>query len=331
MKITKIKCPYFNHTKSFTVTDDKIILYSGKRAVILNKSFELLGEITGLNYVYNGKVSPDGKNLLLLSNGNCFYVVSLESMAVTKITLKRKYSGFIRGIGCWSPDSKYIFIQSVDNYCFSHVLKYDISNNFSFEDVSPADVQVHHISYVKSMNKYLIVCLGMFDHYWRFLWTDFETKNTYVLEDLDTVFGNLHIDENNRTVNLMGHFDKTYCYDFEGNQIESFNIELDTIRFNFLDVFNNTPVDKDYISKFCELFGMENIEVYESIDCMRLSKDKRLLFIGTMLKLMILDAENFKVLKKINYEYGVRDVCELEDDLILVETYSGVKLLKIER
>ena len=330
MKVSKIKCPYFNHTKSFTVSDNHIILYSGTRAVVLNKSFELICEIKDLKFVYNGSISPDGKRLLLLAEGSYFYVVSLEDYSLTKINLKRKYFGDINGIGCWSSDSRYVFIQSLDEYCFSRILKYDVLDNYSFDVMSVTDKQVRHISYVKDMEKYLIVYMNMFDHLWRFMWTDFNESESFLLKDFNDMIASIQVDEDSHTVNVNG-FANSYNYDFEGNLNPIIEIPLDTFTLNFSDAFKNISVDKDFISQLCDFLGLEGVPISEGIDWLSFSKDKDMIFVGTMLKLLILDAKSLKVLKKINYEFGVRSVCELEDNLLMVETFSGVKLLKLER
>ena len=316
--------------KSFTVSDEHIVLYSGPRAVILNRSFEFLGEIKDLKYVYKGSISPDGKKLLLLPEGGYFYVVSLEDLSVTKINLKRKYTGDIMGTGCWSPDSRYVFIQSMDEFFVSRLLKYDVTDDFSFEVMPVTDKQIGHISYVKSMEKYLIVYMNIFDHLFRFMWTDFVDSAAFLLQDFDDVVMSVKINEDDRTIDAIG-VSKVCKYDFAGNLKPGVNIPLDTYTFNFSDAFKGIPVDTDIIKQFSDFVGLEGLPMTERIDCLTFSKDKSLIFAGTMLKLLIFDAKDLKVLKKINYEFGVRSVCELEDNILMVETLSGVKLLKLER
>ncbi|MBQ3184228.1 MAG: hypothetical protein IJB57_11270, partial [Clostridia bacterium] len=247
------------------------------------------------------------------------------------INFKRKYTGTTAGIGCWSSDSRYVFIQSMDEYgCVSRLLRYDVTDNFSFEVMPVTDKQIRHISYVKSMEKYLIVYMNIFDHLWRFMWTDFNDSVSFPLQNFDDGAASIKINEDDRTIEVIG-FSHVYNYDFEGNPKSSINIPLDTYTFNFSDAFKNIPVDIDFIKQLSDFVGLEDLPMTERIDCLTVSKDKSLIFAGTMLKLLILDAKDLKVLKKINYEFGVRSVCELEDNILMVETFSGVKLLKLER
>ncbi len=330
MKVTKVKNPHLNNTKTFTVSDEHIILYSGTRAVVLNKKFELICEIKNLKFIYNGCVSPDGKKLLLLAEGSYFYVVSLEDFSLTKINLKRKHTGYIRGVGCWSPDSRYVFIQSLDEYCCSHILKYDVSNDFSFELMPITDKQICYISYIKSIEKYLIVYMNMFDHLWYIMWTDFSESVSIPLKDFDDVISSVKVDESSCTINIIG-FSCVRNYNFIGNSTPGIDIPLDMVKFNFSDAFKNIDIDIDSIKQLSDFVGLEDLPMTERIDCITVSNDKSLIFAGTMLKLLILDAKDLKVLKKINYEFGVRNVYELEDNMLMVETFSGVKLLKYEK
>ena len=73
MKFQKVKCKSLSYAKEIFVSDSYIIGCTGKKANILDKQFNLLQTIEGLDYVYSAEMSPDEKELLLVSNGNKFY------------------------------------------------------------------------------------------------------------------------------------------------------------------------------------------------------------------------------------------------------------------
>ena len=77
MKFQRVKCKEILYAKEIFVSKSYIITCTGKKANILDKKFNLLQTIEGLDYVYSAEMSLDEKELLLISNGNKFYLISL--------------------------------------------------------------------------------------------------------------------------------------------------------------------------------------------------------------------------------------------------------------
>ena len=65
------------YSKNLTLTSKYIILYKGASVAVYDYKFVCLKKIPNLKYVYNGYVSPDETKLLLVSNANRYYLISL--------------------------------------------------------------------------------------------------------------------------------------------------------------------------------------------------------------------------------------------------------------
>lgn len=136
MKLQRIKCPPLVHAWDLTVSPSCIIGCTGKRAVILDRQYNLLKTVEGLDYVYTAHLSPDEKQLLLISTGNKFYVTDLASGTTRQVTVRAPFNHNLEGKGCWSHDGQHIYIPVVHSKTFNSTLRRyraeDLSVNAEF-------------------------------------------------------------------------------------------------------------------------------------------------------------------------------------------------------
>ena len=88
MKLERIKCKPLERAKNLYISQSYIIGCTGQKAAIMDKQLNLIHTVEGLEYVYSAEVSPDETKLLLISNGNKFYIVDLHTFEKTQITVK---------------------------------------------------------------------------------------------------------------------------------------------------------------------------------------------------------------------------------------------------
>ena len=84
MVLKKLKPGFLKHAKSFCFSEKYSVFCTGRRAFICDRELKLLYTVEKLSYVYRASISPDEKNLLLVSNANTFYLVDLNDFAAKK-------------------------------------------------------------------------------------------------------------------------------------------------------------------------------------------------------------------------------------------------------
>ena len=126
MKLERIKCKPLERAKDLFVSRSYIIGCTGQKAAIMDRQLNLIHTVEGLEYVYSAEVSPDETKLLLISNGNKFYVVDMHTFEKTRITVKAPYNYNLEGRGCWSFDGKsvWIVVQRSTGYINSTLRRY---------------------------------------------------------------------------------------------------------------------------------------------------------------------------------------------------------------
>ena len=82
MKLERIKCKPLERAKNLCTSQSFIIGCTGQKAAIMDKQLNLIHTVEGLEYVYSADVSPDETKLLLISNGNKFYVYLHKSNCI---------------------------------------------------------------------------------------------------------------------------------------------------------------------------------------------------------------------------------------------------------
>ena len=78
-----------------TISKKYMVFPTGKKVLIYERKFQLVREIEGLSYCYKAFISPNEEIVLLVSNSNCFYILSLLTFELSKYTIR---GGNIMGI-----------------------------------------------------------------------------------------------------------------------------------------------------------------------------------------------------------------------------------------
>ena len=130
MRIVKQLNPHFKKAKKVILSDRYVFVLTGNSLLILSKAYELIKTIDGLNHVYNGVLSPDEQKLLLISNGNHFYVVTLASLELEwKCRVKKDFNGNLEGRGCWSLDGSEILLVVMNDITLEQCIRHYKSDN----------------------------------------------------------------------------------------------------------------------------------------------------------------------------------------------------------
>ena len=333
MKLSKIENRNFRYAKEASISDNYVILYTGQRALILNKSLEVITEIEKLYYVYRGCLSPDETKLLLVSNGNIFYITSMSDKKTTKYSIKPPYEANLEGQGCWSfdGDAVYIPVQNSRSH-LSTLRKYDVNNN-KFIDLIPNRFFISRIFKIDNLKKFLLLALDRETDLWNIVWYD-DIHNVFAkfpIENFHDAILNAVVDENNKTISLFGMETNVRC-DYSGRTPGNIEINLSVENFSFFDTFKNMNISADqkqYINELIVSFKLNNLRKRERINTAITSSDAEYLYIGTTNRFIVMDINKGSVAVEQNIEYGVQSINELSPGTVLLSTWSSMRAYKL--
>ncbi len=297
--------------KNFTITPNYIILYTGTTVVICNKQFNLIKKIQNIKYVYNGYVSSDEKSLLLVSNVNRIYIISLEDYLIKyTYTAKKPYSGNLEGRACWSATDNTFFIPvQNEESMLSTIRQISCFPNLTFNDYLTEKFWIVYISFVQCEGRYLAIGLDRKNQCWNLIWwNQNEAFDIKEIQDFNDAIFEVELIQCSKQIVLTGET-QIYLCDFDGLPQKS--IEMLVI-----------PEIKGLLSSCSIEFG--------DITCIKFSQNKsNTMYIGTSKSLIVWDLSCQSVIKSFEFEFGVHNVEDLQDGVLLVSTWTGVKVLEI--
>lgn len=269
--ITKHK---LKNVKDIFFSKNYIVACTGHKAIIMDKELNVINEIGNLYYVYKADISCDEKWLLLISTSNIFYLLSLEDMSMTKYTVKAPYNENLEGKGCFSFDSKHIYIIATkdtkrDTQRFVSVIRRysvdDMSSYFETDYSVQEEYLLHSITPIKELNKYLIRGFKMYSD--SFMFFDGEKFESHIIKDWPN---NDHIckTEYSHVINKLIIYGSSVprIYELDGTPAE--NISDIEALFTLTDEF--VSCKKGEQTKNChKLFDIDNIDCSPLIERMK--------------------------------------------------------------
>lgn len=288
--------------KDFTITSKYIVLYNGSSVIIYDKHFVFLKKITGLKFVYKGYVSPDEKKLLLVSNTNRIYLVSLENLdIVLTYIVPKPYNDNLEGRACWYSNDSFLLPIQNKATMLSTVRKITCNLDLLFEDFLSEKFWIIYISFVECQNQYLIIGSERNTQQWNIIWLDKENNYTVnkILGFDEAIFDVTLIDKTGHII-LTGETRMHYC-NFNGfpirtPQMLSIDISQQLGHINFIK-YSKYELDKVYL--------------------------------GTSNALIACSLSRQSITNFFSLEFGAHNVEELSNDTFLVSTWNGIKLFSI--
>ncbi len=301
MKLRRIKCPLLTHAWDLTVSPSYIVACTGKKAVILDRQYNLLQTVEGLDFVYQAHLSPDEKQLLLISNGNKFYVTDLASGTTRKMLVRAPFNNNLEGEGCWSNDGQHIYIPVVRAKGLNSTLR-----RYRLEDLSidaeflKDEYWITNLHPLRLSDAYFMVGLQRQLQRWFFIVMKEDDMKYIPLEQDHGVFFRGYMQEEHQEISLAST---------NGYMRYALNGELKEIIGNSFAAGESAY--KDTITKYaCSQCG-------------------KYIFMSTNAGFYLLDALTKQPLTVISEEYGVHHFEQLEPDVIALAASSGVKLYRM--
>lgn len=332
MKFQRVKCKALLYAKEIFVSKSYIITCTGKKANILDKKFHLLQTIEGLDYVYSAEMSPDEKELLLISNGNKFYVVNIETGCKRKMVVKAPYNDNIEGHGCWSFDGKYIYIVVMNSKnLLSTIRRYNAANLEIYEDFLVEKYVLHKISKTHEYGTYLILGYSRDNEMSYLFFFNGDNCIEYLLENTKNY--PIHGIDLNEKYLLAYEGEECRMYSFEGKILGTLCHPTPKLKkISFSSVFNFPDLVEDASDELrclCEKLDLENIKVDDRITKIADSKNGDFKFISSNSGFYVINKKTGECVVEHQEEYGVQNFVEFEDGLIAINAFCNIKLYRI--
>ena len=316
LTLNSIKTGLLRNSEGLTSSSKYVVSFTGRRAIIIDHDLNLIAEVNKLHYVYKGQISPDEKYLLLISNGNIFYLYSLETFElIRKVTLLGTYSGNLEGRGCFSHDGKhFMLILSNEKRFVSTLRVYNVDNLDEYKDYLDNEYLIHSIIPVKSCKKYAIVASPEYEarcngqEYNLLIWFDGERFEKHIISGKDDYITNVEASGGDKLTIYRG-FGHVFDIDFNGKYIPH-------------------PIDPIDILKD-DIKSTGNVELLESVSVACYSSAYPYCYVGASKYLLVYSTETKEVVSKINVRHRIIDIVELGRDLIYVVTIDSELMFKV--
>ena len=302
MDLERIKCKLLDRAWDISVSSSLIIGCAGSRAVVLNRQYQHLQTIDGLDQVYKAHISPDEKQALLVSTKNKIYVADLVSGEKRQVLVRTPFNANLEGRGCWSYDGKHVYIPVVHSGSLNSTLRrYRI-------DLLTAEAEFLQDQYIIGFLLPLTQAEGC-----RMVCRDRNTGENCFVDMKDGQYTVQRMDEGRFLLNCygcrpdekhdeiwLGTRDEYRCYDRSGK-----------IRERIRNPFSSGDAYRDMINQYAVSF------------C------RKYAFMATNAGFYVTDAAMKQLLAHIPEEHGVHHFKQLEEDMIAAATLHGVRIYRM--
>ncbi len=334
MKLEQIKCKPLERAKDLCVSRSYIIGCTGPKAVILDKQRNLIHTVEGLEYVYSAEVSPDETKLLLISNGNKFYIVDLHTFEKTRITVKAPYNDNLEGRGCWSFDGRSLWIpvQRSTGAMNSTLRCYCVDDLSQYEDYLADKYLITGIMRMETMRSFFMTGYNRQENRHYFIFFDGSGFREYPLESgVDIVSHTATVDGEKGVVTIAS---VAGCRQFtlEGKVIKEISHPAPKSKTLcasdvFMHLFDMEKQNR--LKELSNAYGMENISAPDNILKCAPSSDGSYTYLASDSGFYLLDGVTGDVLAAVPETYGVQNFEEISTEMIAIATWSGVKLYQL--
>ena len=310
MKLERIKCKPFERAKNLNISESYIIGCTGRKAVVLDKQLNIVHIVENLDYVYEALLSPDETKMLLISTGNKFYIVDMQTFDMTRVTVKAPYNENLEGRGCWSHDGKSVWIP-IQNMN-SVLRRYWIDDLTRFQDYLKDKYHLDGIQRLEKSERYFLTGYNRAENNKRyFIYFNGVEFREYPLENPAQLLALwAEVDEEQEIVTVAGTKD---CWQFtmEGKALQPISHPAPKDKPDMFTVFREPIACLDYVTK------------YDISTCGRYA------YLSSQSGFYVLDAKTNDVLASVDETYGVQNFEEIAADVIAIATWSGVKLYRL--
>lgn len=335
MRFVNESIKQFARARSAAWSKNYVICSTGGQIKIFDKGLNLLQTIKDVKNIYKCLISPDEKKLLLISTANFFYIVELDTFCVTKHTIKGEYGDNLEGRGCWTLDGKGCCFCVASKVDVKSALRiYDDIQNDKYRDLFSNKYWLTSIVAIPKLNKYL---LTGYDHSKAknyLIWYDgneFEQFAIHTLSQNDVARSAKYVENSNHCI-VIGSDSTIFCR-IDGTPITMPLLwKSEEKHVSFMDAFKTINFEEENrraVEELSALYGLENLAVPDTIMDICQSNNGRYFYVATLGRLLCINANTHKIDAEKTYPFGVTDVEEISEGLLLVKTWGSIELLRL--
>ena len=335
MKLERIKCKPLERAKDLCVSRSYIVGCTGQKAAILDKQRNLLHTVEGLEYVYSAEVSPDETKLLLISNGNKFYIVDLYTYEKTRITVKAPYNYNLEGRGCWSFDGRSLWIPIQHSGTMNSTLRCYCADDLSqYSDYLADKYCITGIMRLEAMGSFFMTGYHRQENRYYFIYFDGSVFREYPLDANVNIVGATPTVDAEKGVVTVASVSGCRQFTLEGKLIKTIpHPAPKSKKIGASDVFmhlcDGDTEKQKHLKELSNAYGMENVSAPDNILKYAPSSDGRYTYLASDSGFYLLDGVTGAVLASVPEAFGVQSFEEISPELIALATWSGVKLYQI--
>ena len=337
MRLERIKCKPLERAKNLCVSQSYIVGCTGQKAAIMDKQLNLIHTVEGLEYVYSADMSPDETKLLLISNGNKFYVVDMHTFEKTRITVKPPYNYNLEGRGCWSFDGKsvWIVVQRSTGYINSTLRRYCVNDFNKYEDNLADKYYLNGISRIDSNNTYFLTGYNRQENNRTyFIYFDGTAFREFPLETSGNMIAPTATVDMEKGIVTLSSIAGCRQFTLGGKAIQTISHpdpKDKTLRASdaFIHLFDGDTEKQNRLKEVSKSLGLEDISAPDYITKHEFSSCGTYIYLASESGFYLLDASTEDILATVSEEYGVQNFKELALGFIAIATWTGVKLYKL--
>lgn len=337
MELTQIKGKPFARAKDIYISPSYIIGCTGQKAIITDRQLNLIHTIEGLDYVYSAQVSPDETKLLLISNGNRFYIVDMQTFEKIRVTVKAPYNHNLQGNGCWSFDGEAVWIpvQRSTDGINSTLRRYPIDDLGKYEEYLADKYCLDGISKIADTGTYFLTGYNRKEHnrYYFLYFDGAEFREVPLDAGPDMLIFAAAIDINRGIVNVSS-ITGYRQFTLDGKEITAVSHPAPKNRtLRTSDVFMHLVKDdaeaQKKLKEISESLGLEEISEPDFINKREESSCGNYIYLASQSGFYLLDANTGNILASVPERFGVQSFEELAPGVLAITTWRGVKLYQI--
>lgn len=302
MKLERIQCKVLDRAWDISVSSSFIIGCTGARAVVLNRQYQHLHTIAGLDHVYKAYISPNEKQVLLVSTKNKFYIADLVSGEKRQVLVRAPFNNNLEGRGCWAHDGKHVYIPVVHSGSLNGTLRRYRVDDLSVEAEFLRDEYIIRFLYPMTKREaYRMLCYDRSNGENCLIDLKDDECSVQALHEARLLFNSYgcRLDEE-RDEMWLGTVEEYRCYDAGGR-----------IRERIRNPFAAGDAYRDTINQYAvSFFG-------------------KYALMATNAGFYVIDAATQQQLAHIPEAYGVHHFEQLEEDVIAAATLHGVMIYRI--
>ena len=337
MKLERIKCKPLERAKNLCISQSYIIGCTGQKASIMDKQLNLIHTVEGLEYVYSAEVSPDETKLLLISNGNKFYIVDMHTFEKTRIAVKAPYNYNLEGQGCWSFDGKCVWIpvNRRTGYINSTLRRYSVDDFSKYEDYLADKYYLNGISRIADAGTYFLTGYNRQENNRTyFIYFDGTAFREFPLETSVNMIAPTATVDMEKGVVTVASIAGCRQFTLEGKAIQTISHpdpKDKTLRASdaFIHLFDGDTEKQNRLKELSESLGLDDISAPDYITKHESSSCGSYIYLSSQSGFYLLDASTGEILATVPEEYGVQNFEELAPGLITIATWTGVKLYRL--